>query len=112
MKSEIIGREKEIKILQGLLDSDRPELLAIYGRRRVGKTYLIKNYYADHLKFICSGESGANQQRQLHNFQDQINVWFPESRQLQAPANWQQAFVLLRACLETLDKKGKKVIFF
>jgi predicted AAA+ superfamily ATPase len=112
MKSEIIGREKEIKTLERLLDSDQPELLAIYGRRRVGKTYLIKNYYADHLKFICSGEAGANQQRQLHNFQDQMNIWFPESRQLQAPANWQQAFVVLRACLETLDKKGKKVIFF
>ena len=47
MTQQIIGREREIKVLQRLLDSPRPEFLAIYGRRRVGKTYLIHEYYKD-----------------------------------------------------------------
>jgi len=45
MKQSITGRIAEIKILEQLLKSNQPELLAIYGRRRVGKTYLIKNEY-------------------------------------------------------------------
>ena len=60
MKQAITGRTEEIKILEQLLKSDQPELLAIYGRRRVGKTYLVKNYYADNLIFSCSGESGGS----------------------------------------------------
>lgn len=38
---EIIGRKEEVKKLSKLLDSGKPEFLAIYGRRRIGKTYLI-----------------------------------------------------------------------
>ena len=112
MKQPITGRMAEIKILEQLLKSDQPELLAIYGRRRVGKTYLIKNYYADHLKFTCSGESGGSMSTQLANFQQQLNTWFPANRQLHPPANWQQAFITLRECLDTLKTKDKKVIFF
>lgn len=112
MKNVIIGRRNEISILNELLKSNRSELLAIYGRRRVGKTYLIKNYYADHLKFTCSGESGGTMKTQLANFQQQLNIWFPEKKQYQAPANWQQAFVMLRECLTSLKGKGKKVLFF
>lgn len=112
MKHTIIGRNAEMKILERLLQSDQPELLAIYGRRRVGKTYLIKNYYADHLKFTCSGESGGSLRTQLANFQQQLNAWFPARRQIQPPANWQQAFVMLRECLDTLKTKEKKIIFF
>jgi AAA+ ATPase superfamily predicted ATPase len=112
MKHTIIGRIAEMEILEQLLKSDRPELLAIYGRRRVGKTYLIKNYYADHLKFACSGECGGSLRTQLANFQQQLNTWFPANRQLQPPANWQQAFIMLRECLDKVKTKGKKVIFF
>lgn len=112
MKHIIIGRAEEMKILEQLLKSDQPGLLAIYGRRRVGKTYLIKNYYAGHLKFACSGECGSGLHTQLANFQQQLNTWFPANRQLQPPANWQQAFIMLRECLDTVKTKGKKVIFF
>lgn len=112
MKSVIIGRLEEKKILEKLLKSRQPELLAIYGRRRVGKTYLIKNYYTANLKFICSGESGGSMRTQLANFQQQLNGWFPANRQVQPPATWQQAFVVLRECLDTLKTSEKKVLFF
>lgn len=108
----IIGRVEEIKILEQLLKSNQPELVAIYGRRRVGKTYLIRNYYAGNLKFLCSGESGGSMTAQLANFQQQLNNWFPAKKQHQPPASWQQAFVMLRECLDTLTTDEKKVIFF
>ncbi|ANH82843.1 hypothetical protein A8C56_19295 [Niabella ginsenosidivorans] len=112
MKQVIIGRKEEIKLLAQLLQSNQAELLAVYGRRRVGKTYLIKNFYADQLRFSCSGQSGGSTDIQLVNFQQQLNTWFPARQQLLPPASWQQAFILLRQCLDTLDRKGKKVLFF
>jgi len=45
----IIGREKEQDILENCMNSGRPEFIAVYGRRRVGKTYLIRNFFLDHL---------------------------------------------------------------
>ena len=47
MSDSIFGRANEIKILDRLLNSNKPEFLAIYGRRRVGKTYLIHEYFKD-----------------------------------------------------------------
>ena len=44
MANQIIGREKELKILDKMMASDSAEFLAVYGRRRVGKTYLIYEY--------------------------------------------------------------------
>ena len=112
MAQTIIGRTAEKKALARLLESDQPELLAIYGRRRVGKTYLIKNYYAGNMSFVCSGEAGGSMHTQLANFQQQLNIWFPKHTQLQPPTTWQQAFATLRNCLENTTTKQKKVLFF
>ncbi len=51
MSDVLVGREAEIDIMERLLKSKEPELLAIYGRRRVGKTFLIRTYYQDHMVF-------------------------------------------------------------
>ena len=82
MIKEIIGRENEIKILKRLLHSTDPELLALYGRRRVGKTFLIKQYYQPHLVFSCSGQYNGNTQEQLLNFTEQLNSFFPVKKKL------------------------------
>ena len=111
-KSVIIGRNDEIKLLQELIQSNQPELLAVYGRRRIGKTYLIKNYYASQIVFHCSGELGATTQTQLANFVNQLNTFFPNRIQLILPQNWQEAFGLLRERLEKTKPSGKKVLFF
>ena len=47
MEANIIGRCREKEILERLLASNEPEFLAIYGRRRVGKTFLVKEYFED-----------------------------------------------------------------
>jgi AAA+ ATPase superfamily predicted ATPase len=68
MSAVIIGRESEKKILERLLQSSQPELLALYGRRRVGKTFLIRTFFAKELVFSCSGQYGAKTKEQLVNF--------------------------------------------
>jgi AAA+ ATPase superfamily predicted ATPase len=55
IKQPLIGRESEISVLQAALESPRAELIAIYGRRRVGKTFLIRTIYAQQLIFELMG---------------------------------------------------------
>jgi AAA+ ATPase superfamily predicted ATPase len=112
MATSIIGREAEIKILERLLHSGEPELLAIYGRRRIGKTFLIKTYYKEHLAFSCSGQYNGKTREQLTNFIEQLNVYFPQNRGLLNADTWQFAFNRLRSCLENSRGSKKKVIFF
>lgn len=108
----IIGRQPEIKILAKLLKSPKAELLAIYGRRRVGKTFLINNYYKDTLIFSCTGQYKGKTQEQLFNFTEKLNQWFKDVRIKIPPKTWQEAFILLKDCLEHQGKKRKRAIFF
>lgn len=112
MNSLIIGREQEIKILDRLLNSKDAELLAIYGRRRVGKTFLIRSYYKQHLVFGCTGQYNGKTRAQLINFAEQLNLHFPEKKTIVAPATWQEAFSTLRECIDSIKGNKKKVIFF
>ena len=41
---EIIGRKEEITKLKSYYGSGKPEFIALYGRRRVGKTYLVEPF--------------------------------------------------------------------
>ena len=108
----LIGREEEIRILEDLLRSDKPELLAIYGRRRVGKTFLVKTFYRDHIVFSCTGEHKGDTQTQLANFNEKLATWFPRQSRSAVPQTWQQAFIHLRDMLESLKTPKKKVVFF
>ncbi|HCL06422.1 MAG TPA: ATPase [Chitinophagaceae bacterium] len=112
MTPTIVGRENEKSILEKLLKSNAPELLALYGRRRVGKTFLIKTYYKDHLTFFCSGQYQGKTNEQLVNFAIQIGHYFPEHKPPVTPSSWQAAFRLLENCLDTKTDRRKKVLFF
>jgi len=94
------------------LHSQDPELLAIYGRRRIGKTFLIKSYYQKHIVFACSGQYNGKTREQLINFAEQLNLYFPEKKTVLAPATWQEAFSILRERIDGLKGTRKKVIFF
>ncbi len=112
MNTQIIGREEEINILEKLLKSREPELLAIYGRRRVGKTFLVKTYYKPNLIFSCSGQYNGKTQEQLLNFSEQLNVFFPSKATVLPATTWQEAFSRLRNSIEAVKHRRKKVIFF
>ena len=68
MAFPIIGREKEKEKLDKILQSEQAEFLAHYGRRRVGKTFLIRQYLKDHIVFDLSGTKDGLKEQQLHNF--------------------------------------------
>jgi AAA+ ATPase superfamily predicted ATPase len=106
---EIVGRITEQKQLGQLLDSPDAELLAIYGRRRVGKTYLIRNAYEKQLVFEFSGSHNASLSKQLELFGKAMSTAmnFP----IAAPTGWLQAFEQLTQYLEPKIKKQKKVVF-
>ena len=64
----MIGRKEEIKLLDDCLYSGKAEFLVVYGRRRVGKTYLIKEYFNNSFSFYATGLSKAKTREQLRTF--------------------------------------------
>ena len=86
--------------------------MAIYGRRRVGKTFLIKTYFHQHMVFSCTGQHKGKTGEQLVNFAEQLNLHFPERKTMLSPSNWQEAFHILRECVDSIKSIKKKVIFF
>ena len=110
----MIGREKEKKILQDCLNSKRPEFLAVYGRRRVGKTYLIRNFFREHFSFYTTGVAKLNTRQQLRVFHEALQKYGDESRAM--PADWLEAFSRLEKLLSRPDvpreyQSGKRVVF-
>jgi uncharacterized protein len=106
----LAGRKVERAELQDALTSDRPELIAVHGRRRVGKTYLIRAVFAEQLCFELTGMRDAPLQAQLANFARVIAslVSYP----LATPSSWVDAFEMLKRFLtEELPKSGRKVVF-
>ena len=69
-QEKIFGRENEIKILDNLWESSEAEFLAIYGRRRVGKTHLIREYFSKKrcIYFEITGQKDGSLEEQLENF--------------------------------------------
>jgi uncharacterized protein len=110
---KVIGRKKEIRILNGLLESDKSELVAIYGRRRIGKTFLIKEVYKHNMLFGITGLHNGTMKDQLKNFYNQLTNCFKlSSRANSIPVDWFEAFKLLESCIDKSRVKGKKIIFF
>jgi uncharacterized protein len=106
---QIIGREAEIKVLQSTLDSDKSEFIAVTGRRRVGKTFLIHSYFKQNLCFYLTGIQKQPIKAQLQAFADELSR--RKGGKVSAPADWMEAFSILRDYVELLDPKRKKVIF-
>lgn len=111
MSKFVVGRTLEKEKLEEALNSHRSELIAVYGRRRIGKTYLIRAYYAKHIVFSFSGLRNGVRPDQIENFMLQLQgltAQFKDSK----PENWLQAFDLLKRYLKGIRQtKKKKVIF-
>lgn len=108
----ITGRIGEQKILAGKLASAEAELIAVYGRRRVGKTYLIRTFCRDQLVFEFTGIHQAKMKTQLENFSQTLQRATKTALALAIPTNWLQAFVMLDAYLDTLSSNKPAVVFF
>lgn len=109
---KLVGRSAEKKILEDAMASTSAELIAIYGRRRVGKTFLVRSVYEKHLVFEFTGVHNAKMPEQLDNFSRAITKATGSPGVLAAPASWSAAFDILEKFLTPIIKKRKAVIFF
>ncbi len=112
MAETIIGREDEKKTLKEMLLSKEAELIAILGRRRVGKTFLIRNYYQKYLVFECTGIHDAGLPEQLFNFSRSLQQAMQSAIPPATPNNWVQAFAFLSDFLATKLKDQAAVVLF
>ena len=109
--SKIIGRDRQVEQLEKLINSDKSELVVIYGRRRVGKTFLIRATYKKYIIFEVSGIPGGIYKDQLTNFYNEICRQKKTFAKKEVPKNWLEAFNIFG---EYIDSKGgdeKKVLF-
>ena len=111
---EIIGRKNELEILNKTLKTSEAELVAITGRRRIGKTFLISTLFKSNIVFELIGTQNAPMNEQLQNFADQLGAFAKSSLPEKRPKSWNEAFHILRTYLEGLPnlEQSKKVIFF
>ena len=93
----MIGREKEQSILFDCMNSGRPEFLAVYGRRRVGKTFLIREYFQGTFSFYATGVPGTNTSQQLKFFHESLKLYGDDEKD--RPKDWLEAFSRLRRIL-------------
>ncbi|MGL4629763.1 MAG: AAA family ATPase [Leadbetterella sp.] len=103
----ILGRDDEKKRIKELVSSDKPAFAAFYGRRRVGKTFLIKEYFHNEFTFYATGLANSTTKTQIINFTLFINQAFNSSHK--APKNWLMTFSILQKELSKIQ--GKKIIF-
>lgn len=109
---KLVGRIQEKKILGNALASPGAELIAVYGRRRIGKTFLIRSVYEKHLRFEFTGVHNASMQEQLESFSFALKKAIESPVDIAVPKSWAAAFHLLENFLTPLMKKQKTVIFF
>jgi hypothetical protein len=105
------GRTYEINRLKNSLKSANSELIAVYGRRRVGKTFLIRNIYGQYTRFEVTGLYNGTTEKQLDVFFDELKKVSKQFKEEDRPKDWKAAFSLLVKFLNGLRSKEKKVIF-
>lgn len=103
MARSIIGRKNEISQLQRIAKSDKAELVAIYGRRRIGKTYLVREFFEDKFDFYATGIFEGKKRDELDAFCDMLRQ--RSKKPLPKISTWMEAFTCLRDYLSALKKK-------
>ena len=107
---QLIGREREIARLNRVMEEREAQLVIVYGRRRVGKTFLINTYFNDRFDFKFTGSFNRTKQEQLKNFCMEMNRCTANIRSV--PKDWTEAFMMLRDYLEEGEGDQKQVVFF
>ena len=105
----IIGREKEQQVLESCMQSSQAEFIAVYGRRRVGKTFLVRQYFDDKFDFYMTGMYQGSVKEQLANFTRQLNAY--SNGCYPVVGDWMSAFDQLRHFLTTRSSQERIVIF-
>ena len=112
METTLIGRQEEQDILLKTLTSGESEMVAVFGRRRVGKTFLIKQVYQEHIVFEMTGLQNGNTKEQLQNFSIQLATLSKNDVPVKQPSNWLDAFFMLSQFLDNQPSTDKKRVVF
>ena len=104
----IIGREKEQQELREAYLSDESKFVAVYGRRRVGKTYLVRQTFKDSLTFSHSGQAKGSLAEQLFGWKSSLkDAGYDVSA---TPSSWLEAFDMLKDLIRKSAEKKKVVL--
>lgn len=106
---EIIGRKEEIRQLQAYCESGRPEFIAVYGRRRIGKTFLIDEFFHYQYSFSVSGVLDGSPTEQITAFTQALRKI---GYQGDMPQSWMNAFFILSELLETRLSENQRCTIF
>ncbi|MCQ2154861.1 MAG: ATP-binding protein [Bacteroidales bacterium] len=114
--SKIIGRKAEIAELKKIYSSDRPEFVVVYGRRRVGKTFLIKQALKDRFTFQHTGVSPVDQEDNRNKLKTQLESFYYSMLNhglegFRQPKTWMEAFFQLEQLLLKLNNGERQVVF-
>lgn len=106
---QLFGRKKEIEIFNDALASHQSEFIAVKGRRRIGKTFLINTFFKEERCFYLTGVHNQPTKVQLQAFANELS--FRQKKVVSRPKDWLEAFALLRNYVQTVETTTKKVIF-
>ena len=107
----MIGRQEQKQIMEDALSTNKSSFVAITGRRRVGKTYLIKQVYQKNMCLSITGIQHASLQAQINNVVQKISEQAKSKLIIGNISTWQDAFLVLKQYLKKLPKNKKQVIF-
>jgi len=105
---KLIGRDSDKSILLNAYKSNRAELIVVYGRRRIGKTFLVHQVFRNKINFEFSGIYKSNLNDQLKNFHLKLSK---KRKKLSIPKDWYEAFHQLGNYLDSIKSNKKKVVF-
>ena len=106
----IIGRSTEIELLERYIASKNAEFIALYGRRRVGKTFLVNQTFKDRFAFSMTGVLDGKKEEQIDAFRDAMDIFGYQCQE--RPSNWMEAFTQLRKALSEKTAKDSPCIVF
>lgn len=114
--NELIGRKQEQKALKELYNSQRAEFVAVYGRRRVGKTFLIDETFGKNITFRHAGLSPLDDDGKRNLLKDQLRHFYNSllsqgMKKSKCPSSWLEAFFMLEMHLQSIDNGSRQVVF-
>ncbi|MCL2164867.1 MAG: ATP-binding protein [Oscillospiraceae bacterium] len=109
----MIGRKEEQRLLNELAMSGEAEFVVIYGRRRIGKTFLVREVFENNFFFSYTGVANRNAQQQRIEFDKSLREhgWTPGAGGSDVPVNWFDSFDALRDLIERANTKDRLLIF-
>ncbi len=111
--STIVGRNIEKRELENAYNSNEAEFIAVYGRRRVGKTYLLKSFFQEKecVYFQVTGIYRGPTSEQLTRFAKELEATFYQGATIKVPQTWMEAFDALTEALRQIAENRKIVLF-